>query len=381
MESNEESKIQDRINLFSNEGADAKSLGVPLTRMRNRSTPTKLPSQATYGVHTCTSSRVLQPKHSTGPQAEKPSTEVTAVMAAATVASDVLLETVPEHQWSKLQAQELATQAPGQRKSSGISAKIQHFEAFASDRALSIGSVVVDKYRKWSSPQSKRIQTWPIPASENVFNHKTEQAEVPMNSVEKQHIRQEAEKFTSSTASNSTETEKDKVIKRHQGRERARQKIQTRQERLNRRSRSRYRSAQRVSVPSNELEVQRQVFKHKYEVFGARDPRRRRSATGEAWRGVEMEIEIPLDTDSHTQHHRPETVQEIWIGGSEDGPSNEVLVVDTVVAQCELAEPRPMRLAETLRMVRLCRGRFGERSGTWRRKVGRSSEKGGGLAA
>jgi hypothetical protein len=57
------------------------------------------------------------------------------------------------------------------------------------------------------------------------------------------------------------------------------------------------------------------------------------------------------------------------------------VVVDTIVAQCELAEPRPMRLAEALSMIRLCRGRFGERSGTWRRKVARSFEKGERLAA
>ena len=94
----------------------------------------------------------------------------------------------------------------------------------------------------------------------------------------------------------------------------------------------------------------------------------------------EMELEIPLNIDSYAQRPEHETVQEIWIGSSEDGPSKEVVVVDTVIAQCELAEPRPMRLAETLRMIRLCRGRFGERSGTWRRKLGGSSEKGISLA-
>jgi hypothetical protein len=97
----------------------------------------------------------------------------------------------------------------------------------------------------------------------------------------------------------------------------------------------------------------------------------------EAGKGVEMELQRALDTDSHA--HRPgyDTVQEIWIDGSEDSHSNQFVVVNTVVAQCESAEPGPMRLAETLRMIRLCRGRFGERSGTWKRKVGRSSEKGG----
>jgi len=51
------------------------------------------------------------------------------------------------------------------------------------------------------------------------------------------------------------------------------------------------------------------------------------------------------------------------------------VVVDSVVAQCGLAELGRMRLAETLRMIKLCRCRFGERGVTWKRKVGRSSEK------
>ena len=107
----------------------------------------------------------------------------------------------------------------------------------------------------------------------------------------------------------------------------------------------------------------------------------RRMAAGKVGQQSRTALPLELDATTHQQHVGVERVHEIWVDGSEDGPPQEVVVMDTVIAQCELAEPRPMRLAETLRMIRLCRGRFGERSGTWRRKLGRTSEKGGGFAA
>ena len=374
-----ESKVQDRIYLFSKEGADGKGLGVPLTRMRNQSTPSKLPSQAGYGAATETSNRAPQSNRSARPQVTRRSTEVIEVTATSTVASDVLLGTVADQQWSKLQTQELASQASVPRKSSGIRDKIQQFEAFGSGRADSIGRAAVGSGRKWSSPQSKRIQSWPIPAGENVFHRKLEQTEVPEKLAEKQRIRQEFGRVINPAIFSSTETEKDNVIKRQQDRERARYKIHSRQERLNRRSRSRFRCAPSISISglSDLRESEREAFKQLSEYFRGKTSK----AKEEARKDVEMELEIALDTDNHAQRSGHEAVQEIWIDGSEDGPSNGVVVVDTIVAQCELAEPRPMRLAETLRMIRLCRGRFGERDGTWRRKMGRSSEKGGGLAA
>jgi hypothetical protein len=375
------SKIQDRINLFTNEGAATKSLGVPMTRMRNQSTPTKLPPQAAYRGPTTTSSRAPQTDRNTRSQIEKHFTEVAEVAAADPLISDMLLGKAADQQRSGLYTEELVTQAPAPRKSSGISDKIEQFEAFASGQAASIRRPVFDSNRKRFSPQSKRIQTWPILASENLSNSRTEYAEVPQKSVGEQQVRSGVEKTTNSASSESTETEKDKAIMRLQYRERARYKIHARQERLNRRSRSRSRSAASISVPSNELEAQRQAFKLMSEYFGAKSQQGRRSGKEKAAKEVEMELEIALDTDSHAQRPGHETVQEIWVDSSEDGPSKEVVIVDTVVAQCELAEPTQMRLAETLRMIRLCRGRFAGQSETLRRKVGRSSEKFGGFAA
>jgi hypothetical protein len=373
-----ESKIQDRINLFSNYSVDMETSSVPMTRMRNQSTPSKLPSQAAYGTPTKTSHKVPQPNRITGSQVEEQSTEVTAFTVTDTVASGVLPETVANWQWPKPQTQELAVQVPAPRKSSSIGDKIQHFEAFSSAQGASVGCIIVNNNRKWCSPQSKRIQTWPMLANENVFNRKTEQAEVPGILEKTQHIRQEVENVANSVVSNRTEGANDKVIKRYQDIERARQKIYFRQERLNRRSRSRSRPAASISGPSNELEEERQAFNHLSQHFKqAKEQREKKIAIEEARQKSKIQLEIKLDTDSQTQHSGDETVQEIWIDGSADGPTQEVVVVDRVVAQCELAEPRPMRLAETLRMIRLCRGRFEERSGTWRRKVGRSSEKGG----
>jgi Holliday junction resolvase-like predicted endonuclease len=89
-----ESKIQDRINLFNNKGPNWHSFALPMTRMRNQSTPTKLLSQAIHGAPAEASSRLLQRNRNTTPRVEERSTEVTATTAADIVASSVLLETV-----------------------------------------------------------------------------------------------------------------------------------------------------------------------------------------------------------------------------------------------------------------------------------------------
>jgi hypothetical protein len=84
----------------------------------------------------------------------------------------------------------------------------------------------------------------------------------------------------------------------------------------------------------------------------------------------------------------PDMVREIWfrssVSGGENGSGdldrgyeNEAVLVDTVVAQCELSAPRPRRLTEAVRMVRLCRGWNSgewkgdrEKSGSWGKRMG-----------
>jgi len=377
-----ESKIQDRINLFNNKGPSWNSFALPITRMRNQSTPTKLPSQAIHGAPAEASRRLLQRNRNTTPRVEERSTEVTATTAADIIASSVLLETAANQPRPKPQAQELASQAPAPRNSSGISDKIQHFETCANRQATSIGRVVVDTNKKWPSLQSKRFQTWPVPARGYVFNHKTEQHTVPGELTGGRQTRHEFENIINPEISNSTESKDNKVIKTYQDRERAKQKIHYHQERLNCRPRSRSRSAPSVSGLVNEWSEISRVFEHMEHTFevNARIEKRRSAAEGTKQQ-LKTSLDLDLETTTHQQRPGDGRVQKVWIDGSEDGPLQEVVVVDTIVAQCELAEPRPMRLAETLSMIRLCRGRFKERSGTWRRKVARSSEKGARLAA
>jgi hypothetical protein len=84
----------------------------------------------------------------------------------------------------------------------------------------------------------------------------------------------------------------------------------------------------------------------------------------------------------------PDVVREIWFrssvsgeenssGGLDRGYENEAVLIDTVVAQCELSAPRPRRLTEAVRMVKLCRGwSVGEwkgdreKSGSWGKRMG-----------
>lgn len=124
------------------------------------------------------------------------------------------------------------------------------------------------------------------------------------------------------------------------------------------------------------------VFEHMEHTFevNARIEKRRRATEGTK-QHLKTSLDLDLETTTHQQQPGDGRVQEVWIEGSGDGPPQEVMFVDTIVAQCDLAEPRPMRLAETLSMIRLCRGWFGERSVTWRRMVARNSEKGERLAA
>ena len=273
-----ESKIQDRIKMFSNQGADVKSFGLPLTRMRNQPAPAKLSSQAADRAPRSTSSRVPQPNRSTRPQVEKRSTEVIVVAATDNVASDTLLETEADQQRSKPMNQELEIQAPAPRKLSPISDKIQYFEAFAGGQAASIGRAVMDDHRKWSLPQSKRIQRWPQPASENIFKRKTEQTEVLVNSIQRQQIRQEIEEIVDSAAPNSTEMQRDEAIKRHQDRERARYKIRSQRERLNSRSLSRSPSVPSISTSGlpDERGSDREAFKQPSECFREKRARQRK---------------------------------------------------------------------------------------------------------
>lgn len=69
-------------------------------------------------------------------------------------------------------------------------------------------------------------------------------------------------------------------------------------------------------------------------------------------------------------------------GGERGGPDlhggrrREAVLIDTVVAQCELSQPRPRRLTEAVRMVKLCRGwstgdcKGGrEKSGSWGKRA------------
>ncbi len=375
-----ESKIQDRINLFSNEGLNANNFDLSTTRMRNQSTPTKLPSQTTYGTPAKASSGLRQPNWNSKPRVEKSSAKATAVTSSNVMASNMSPEA--DRPRVEVQAQKLAVQTPAHRKSSGISDKIQHFEAFTNGKAASLASDIMNKNRKWSSSQSKRIQTWPIPASDYVFNRKREQTMVLKKLTGENQIGNEAEGISTSTASYGTQTRNEKMIKSYQDGERTVQKIRSRQERLNRRSRSRSRSAPSASGPASGWDKVPRAGEHIGEAFGV-DSRieKRRKAAEEARQESQIALNVDLNRAIHQQHLEDGSTLEIWIDGNEEGHPQDVMVVDTVIAQCELAEPRPMRLEETLRMIRLCRGRVGERGETWRRKMGRSSEKGRGLAA
>lgn len=357
-----ESKIRDRINYFSNNGGSLQVLAPPIGRIRNHSSPTKLLSQTLRLTPNETPNKATEP----GRTCEEPAPKRLPQLALLITPDKVVPNVAPEStidQQSYTQTNGPKTQSPGLAKWSRINDRIKHFEAFTSGQQASTEIIAVNDSRRWPSPQSKRIRTWPIPAVEKVVKHKTEATVALLIFIQNDEREQDIVQIDSLSISNGIGSKMGKETTRDRDKVRDRQKIYSRQERLRRRSRSRSRSVARTSSVINEEKRAREASEHLKERFG-----------------IGAKAAIPTD---HEQRPGDEIVQEIWIGGSEDGPSEAALVVDTVVAQCNLAEPRPIRLAETQRMIKLCRGRFGEldrKSGTWRRRMGRDSEKGGGLA-
>jgi hypothetical protein len=142
-------------------------------------------------------------------------------------------------------------------------------------------------------------------------------------------------------------------------------------------SRSRSRSARSISEPAKERCETSRVSGHMKPNLRVNISIEKRT---DAAKGTNQQPKtasfVDLEPNINQQQLGNGRVKDIWIDGSEDGLPQKVVIADTVVA---LAEPKPVILAETLRMIRLYRW-FGERSGTWRRNTGRSSEKGG-LAA